>query len=195
MKEKEVEELKAARNYLPTSVSPFQLDSVGQATQSLTFLFREHPQDKDLLDAYHRMRDVFENLRNTLSCSLCYELYKPNDVTTLECGHTMCRNCLQQWSDSHVRLYNLATTPDCPECRQPGRHYVKVFLLEEVVRTVDRLERLEAEAEAMKQAERKAALETEKAEKAAQAEMTSPHETMEDTDEESAEVSANLLGK
>lgn len=80
----------------------------------------------------------------------------------------MCRQCLQQWNDSHIRLYNLATTPDCPECRQPGRHYVKVckqklfvnandaehiadlisllllqvFMLEEVVRTVDRLERL-----------------------------------------------------
>lgn len=109
------------------------------------------------------MRDVFENLRSTLSCSLCYEIFKPGDVTTLECGHTMCRQCLQQWNDSHIRLYNLATTPDCPECRQPGRHYVKVFLLEEVVRTVDRLERLEAEAEAMKQADRKAALESEKA--------------------------------
>lgn len=145
------------------------------------------------------MRNVFENLRSTLSCSLCYELFKPGDVTTLECGHTMCRQCLQQWNDSHIRLYNLATTPDCPECRQPGRHYVKVFLLEEVVRTVDRLERLEAEAEAMKQAERKAALEAERASSQPAAEvedtMKVSGDLAEDTDEEAAEVSANLLGR
>ncbi|KAK9895745.1 hypothetical protein P389DRAFT_210619 [Cystobasidium minutum MCA 4210] len=171
LKEREVEELQAARDYVPTS-------------------------DKDLLDAYYRMREVFDNLRSTLSCSLCYELFKPNDATTLECGHTMCRHCLQQWNDSHIRLYNLATTPDCPECRQPGRHYVKVFLLEEVVRTVDRLERLEAEAEAMKQAERKAALEAERASKAsAEPETAHEDEAAGDTDDESAEVSATLLAK
>jgi bifunctional apoptosis regulator len=153
--------------------------------------------DKDLHDAYLRMRDVFENLRSTLSCSLCYELFKPGDVTTLECGHTMCRHCLKQWNDSHLRLYNLATTPDCPECRQPGRHYVKVYLLEEVVRVVDRLERLEAEAEAMKQADRKAALENEKLSQrtASMDSSNTSNELQEDTDDEAAEISANLLGK
>ena len=106
------------------------------------------------------MREVFENLRSTLTCSLCYDLYKPGDVLTLECGHTMCQNCLSEWNTRHIRLYNLNTTPDCPECRAPGRHFVKVgddsafkvstsadrlgqvYLLEEVVRTIDRLERL-----------------------------------------------------
>lgn len=119
IKEMEVEELKEARDHLPTS-------------------------DAELLAGYQRMREVFDNLRSTLSCSLCYEVFKPNDVLSLECGHSMCRECLKKWSDTHVRLYNLATTPDCPECRVPGRHYVKVYLLEEVVRTVDRLDRLEA---------------------------------------------------
>lgn len=153
--------------------------------------------DKDLHEAYLRMRDVFENLRSTLSCSLCYELFKPGDVTTLECGHTMCRHCLKQWNDSHVRLYNLATTPDCPECRQPGKHYVKVYLLEEVVRVVDRLERLEADAEAMKQADRKAALEIEKSQQ--QPTSLDPEhmssEVHEDTDDEAEEILANPLGK
>ena len=44
-------------------------------------------------------------------------------------------------------MYNLTTTPECPECRLPGKHYVKVYLLEEVVRTVNRLDRLEAQAQ------------------------------------------------
>lgn len=101
------------------------------------------------------MREVFDSLRSTLSCSLCYELYAPSDAITLECGHTACSRCLKQWSDSRYRLYNLVTTPDCPECRTPGRHYVKVYLLEEVVRTVDRLAKLEAKAEQEKNERRK----------------------------------------
>lgn len=72
------------------------------------------------------MRDVFESLRGTLACPLCYEVFRPNDVLTLECGHTMCTACLKNWSDRNLRLYNLTTTPDCPECRAPGRHPVKV---------------------------------------------------------------------
>lgn len=43
------------------------------------------------------MREVFDNLRSTLSCSLCYESFKPNDVLTLECGHTMCREYVYRW--------------------------------------------------------------------------------------------------
>lgn len=144
-KEQEVEELKAARDYMPVS-------------------------DSDLLAAYQRMREVFENLRSTLTCSLCYDLFKPGDVLTLECGHTMCQGCLSEWNTRHIRLYNLNTTPDCPECRAPGKHFVKVYLLEEVVRTVDRLERLEAEHEALRQAERKLAHE--------QAQMSQPEQVM-----------------
>lgn len=37
------------------------------------------------------MREVFESLKAKLACTLCYETYRPNDVTTLECGHTMCQ--------------------------------------------------------------------------------------------------------
>lgn len=128
------------------------------------------------------MREVFESLRSTLSCSLCYEIFKPGDVLTLECGHTMCNTCLSEWNVRHIRLYNLNTTPDCPECRAPGRHFVKVYMLEEAVRTVDRLAVrgkcashiplgladvgiVEAEREALRQAERKLATEAETAQK------------------------------
>lgn len=70
----------------------------------------------------------------------------------------MCQQCIRQWSDSRHRLYNLTTTPDCPECRTPGRHYVKVYLLEEIVRTVRRLDKLEEAEEERKREIRKAAL-------------------------------------
>jgi hypothetical protein len=72
---------------------------IGILTPLVPFL-----QDKELLENYHRMRDVFESLRSTLSCSLCFELFRPNEATTLECGHTMCRNCLKQWNESHIRF-------------------------------------------------------------------------------------------
>lgn len=103
IKEMEIEELKEARGHLPTDVSGrmhnVQIRNVpsrgyaGAAVCSpLTCSLLLHlTQDADLLEGYKRMREVFDNLRSTLSCSLCYESFKPNDVLTLECGHTMCR--------------------------------------------------------------------------------------------------------
>jgi hypothetical protein len=155
LKEKEIEELQAARDYMPTSVSFVSICNQALHTQLTSSVFS---QDSELFQAYSRMRDVFESLKSTLACSLCYEPYSANDVVTLECGHTMCQQCLRQWSDSRHRLYNLTTTPDCPECRTPGRHYVKVYLLEEIVRTVRRLDKLEAAEEERKRQIRKAAL-------------------------------------
>lgn len=65
IKDNEIKDLMQARDYMPTS-------------------------DAELVQAYQRMREVFESLRSTLSCSLCYEVFSANDVLTLECGHTMC---------------------------------------------------------------------------------------------------------
>ena len=144
-------------------------------------------QDAGLLSAYQEMRDVFDALRSTLSCSLCYETFKPNDVVTLECGHTMCLRCLTSWSDANTRLYNLTTTPDCPECRVPGRHYVKVYMLEEVVRTVDRLERMEAQREQQKQAARKAALHIKQAQENHAGEIQGEHALREEEKEKQEE--------
>lgn len=101
IRDREIEELQEARGHIPTT-------------------------DGELLAGYQRMRDVFDSLRGTLACPLCYEVFRPNDVLTLECGHTMCTTCLKNWSERNLRLYNLTTTPDCPECRAPGRHPVKV---------------------------------------------------------------------
>lgn len=66
----------------------------------------------------------------------------------LACGHTFCQPCIDQWSNASVsnqmRLAAERQTkmiaPECPECRgdasRKGR--VKVYMLEDVVRAVQR---------------------------------------------------------
>ncbi|KAK7877128.1 hypothetical protein WMY93_032166, partial [Mugilogobius chulae] len=50
--------------------------------------------------------------KEALSCSMCLDLLK--DPVTIPCGHSYCRNCVQQhWDqEDEKQLYS------CPECRQ-----------------------------------------------------------------------------
>jgi Zinc finger, C3HC4 type (RING finger) len=52
----------------------------------------------------NQLKEVPEDL----ICTICYEIF--TNPVTLNCGHTFCRNCLEQC---------LNTKPACPTCRAP----------------------------------------------------------------------------
>ncbi|GAA6024677.1 hypothetical protein JCM10207_007832 [Rhodosporidiobolus poonsookiae] len=107
----------------------------------------EHP--ISATDAAHRLDqlgDVFEQLKDTLSCPVCYEPFGRDQAVSLTCGHTFCKGCYTTWESRHVEAFRLSPQqgayvgPECPECRtaDPRRAKVRIWALEEVVRLVDR---------------------------------------------------------
>ncbi|BGP22023.1 hypothetical protein JCM10295v2_000900 [Rhodotorula toruloides] len=110
----------------------------------------EHPiSHPDLLHRYEQLCDIFGQLRDTLSCPVCYEPFDKDQAVSLLCGHSFCATCYAEWERKHIEAFKLSprqgqyTGPECPECRTADvrRGRVRIWSLEEVVRLVDRANR------------------------------------------------------
>jgi hypothetical protein len=60
-----------------------------------------------------RLIKVRESLDIILECPLCYLIKE--DLVTLTCGHTMCKQCCTNW-------FMVSRTWNCSHCRAPSRH-------------------------------------------------------------------------
>ncbi|GAA5937763.1 hypothetical protein JCM3775_002121 [Rhodotorula graminis] len=110
----------------------------------------EHPVcEGDLLHRYEQLAEIFDLVKDTLSCAVCYEPYQKDEATSLLCGHTFCRTCYTSWEQRSIDAFKLSPVagqylgPECPECRTADvrRGRVRIWSLEEVVRLVDRAQR------------------------------------------------------
>ncbi|GAA5954785.1 hypothetical protein JCM3765_007775 [Sporobolomyces pararoseus] len=109
---------------------------------------KDHPlSSSDASYRYDQLSEIFSQLRDTLSCAVCYEPYIKDQATSLLCGHSFCRDCFSNWEQRHVEAWKLNPHqqgvypgPDCPECRskEVRRGKVRIWALEETVRLVDR---------------------------------------------------------
>ena len=57
-----------------------------------------------------------------LECSVCHEIFV--EATTINCGHTFCRYCLDKWQEN---------MSNCPLCRTDIEQKVAVRILDEFV--------------------------------------------------------------
>ncbi|GAA6024883.1 hypothetical protein JCM11491_006666 [Sporobolomyces phaffii] len=109
---------------------------------------RMHPlSSSDALHRFDHLAEVFGQLRDTLSCAVCYEPYGRDEAVSLLCGHSFCRACFAHWEQRHAEAWKLnphqrGVYPgaECPECRstEVRRGKVRVWALEEAVRLVER---------------------------------------------------------
>ncbi|BGO88715.1 hypothetical protein NBRC10512_005161 [Rhodotorula toruloides] len=103
----------------------------------------------DLLHRYEQLCDIFGQLRDTLTCPVCYEPFDKDQAVSLLCGHSFCGACYAEWERKHIEAFKMSsiqgqyTGPECPECRTADvrRGRVRIWSLEEVVRLVDRANR------------------------------------------------------
>ncbi|GAA5859977.1 hypothetical protein JCM1840_001824 [Sporobolomyces johnsonii] len=118
-----------------------------QELEALRLDQTEHPlSDSDLAYRYAQFNDIFSQMRDTLSCAVCYEPYARDQVVSLGCGHSFCSACFSSWEARHLEAFKLSPQqgayagPECPECRSTDvrRGRVRIWALEEVVRLVDR---------------------------------------------------------
>ncbi|GAA5934823.1 hypothetical protein JCM1841_000264 [Sporobolomyces salmonicolor] len=118
-----------------------------QELEALRLDQTEHPlSDSDLAYRYAQFNDIFAQMRDTLSCAVCYEPYARDQVISLGCGHSFCSACFSSWEARHIEAFKLSPQqgvyagPECPECRSTDvrRGRVRIWALEEVVRLVDR---------------------------------------------------------
>lgn len=70
-------------------------------------------------------------LREKLSCSICLDVYK--EPCTLYCGHSFCKNCLNEVFEDNNR--------NCPLCRSDNAGYElqKSFVIENVVQVCENM--------------------------------------------------------
>uniref|UniRef100_A0A0K3CHJ5 FGENESH: predicted gene_5.92 protein n=1 Tax=Rhodotorula toruloides TaxID=5286 RepID=A0A0K3CHJ5_RHOTO len=103
----------------------------------------------DLRHRYEQLCDIFGQLRDTLTCPVCYEPFDKDQAVSLLCGHSFCAACYAEWERKHIEAFKMSsmqgqyTGPECPECRTADvrRGRVRIWSLEEVVRLVDRATR------------------------------------------------------
>ncbi|TNY24199.1 hypothetical protein DMC30DRAFT_358924, partial [Rhodotorula diobovata] len=110
----------------------------------------EHPvSESDLLHRYEQLAEIFDLVKDTLSCPVCYEPFQKDEAVSLMCGHTFCKPCYTSWEQRSIEAFKLSPVagqylgPDCPECRSADvrRGRIRIWSLEEVVRLVDRAQR------------------------------------------------------
>lgn len=94
----------------------------------------------DLVHRYEQLCDIFCQLRDTLTCPVCYEPFDKDQAVSLLCGHSFCATCYGEWERKHIEAFKLSprqgqyTGPECPECRTADvrRGRVRIWSLEEV---------------------------------------------------------------
>ncbi|GAA5997075.1 uncharacterized protein JCM10292_006190 [Rhodotorula paludigena] len=110
----------------------------------------EHPlSESDLQHRYDQLVEIFDSMKDTLSCAVCYEPYGRDEAVSLMCGHTFCQSCYSHWEERSIDAFKRSpvqgayTGPECPECRTADvrRGRVRIWSLEEIVRLVDRATR------------------------------------------------------
>lgn len=53
----------------------------------------EHPlSESDLQHRYDQLVEIFDSMKDTLSCAVCYEPYGRDEAVSLMCGHTFCQS-------------------------------------------------------------------------------------------------------
>ena len=65
-----------------------------------------------------------------MTCTICQELYV--EATNLNCSHTFCFTCIQQWKASSSSV----TTKDCPICRVKISSESRILLVDNLVEKV-----------------------------------------------------------
>ena len=69
------------------------------------------------------IKDILRELAETeLQCAVCYGVFI--DATTINCGHSFCKNCIHEWQKQKS---------NCPLCRTDIKHMVGVKTLDQVV--------------------------------------------------------------
>jgi len=141
-------------------------------------------------------------MRESCICPMCYETLKKEKWASLRCGHVFCLSCLDLYAKAHrdtwknsPNVMGVYPGPDCPECRLPvlpsssgsrkspfetghpdlGTGKWRVWLLEELLRLVQKDEVKEEEEEREWQEEK---------EKFRRGEVPSPPPKLHDDDEE-----------
>lgn len=78
-----------------------------------------------------------KSLEKEITCSICFEIF--NDPQTLvNCGHSFCKGCLDQWRASGPEN---AHRNNCPMCRQSIISTIRSPLLINIVKTTVNLKK------------------------------------------------------
>ncbi|GAA5856495.1 hypothetical protein JCM8547_008769 [Rhodosporidiobolus lusitaniae] len=105
--------------------------------------------NRDLEYRFEQLGEVFSDLKDHISCPVCYEPLEKNQLVSMSCGHTFCKSCHTSWEQRHMESFRLSPEQgqyqgaECPECRTPDprRGKIRIWALEEIVRLVDRATR------------------------------------------------------
>ena len=64
-------------------------------------------------------KDVLKQIKKTsfenLKCSVCQEIFI--DAVVIECGHTFCKHCIEEWQKKFIEENPDEEPYPCPECR------------------------------------------------------------------------------
>ena len=74
-------------------------------------------------DLPQSIKDTLQELAETeLQCAVCYGVFM--EATTINCGHTFCKNCIHEWQKKKS---------NCPVCRTDIKHMVAVKTMDNFV--------------------------------------------------------------